>query len=91
MTAVAALAVTLGACTSQLDLADSDAQRPAVSDAQRATAPPPANEAPAARDTKPMSAEERQRISEELAAARERLDSQTTGTVPAQTPRPNSR
>jgi len=84
--AAAALAASLAACTSQLDMADSDVQR---------AAPPPASPAahdgPAARDPRVMSAEERQRISDELAAARERLDSETTGTVPAQNPRPSSR
>jgi hypothetical protein len=39
---------------------------------------------PAPRDTRPMTAEERQRVIDELAAARERLE--TTGTVPARTP-----
>jgi hypothetical protein len=81
--AAAALAFSLMACTSQLDMADSEPQRATPSY-------PAVHDMPVPRDTKPMSAEERQRIAEELAAARERMESETTGTVPGRTP-PNSR
>jgi hypothetical protein len=81
--AVAALMSATAACTSQL----SDLPDPA--DAARSTAQPsyPAvHDMPGPRDTRPMSAEERQRIADELAAARERQEAETTGTVPPRTP-----
>jgi hypothetical protein len=79
--AAAALAGLLAACTSQLDHGE-----PADT-APRATAQPAApavHDMPPPRDTRPMTAEERQRMMDELAAARERLE--TTGTVPARPP-----
>jgi hypothetical protein len=80
--AAAALAGLLTACTSQLDLAEPTETAP------RATTQPAqplaVHDMPAPRDTRPMTAEERQRVIDELAAARERLE--TTGTVPARTP-----
>jgi hypothetical protein len=80
---VAVLMSATAACTSQL----SDLSEPA--NAARTTAQPsyPAvHDMPVARDTRPMSAEERQRIADELAAARERQEAETTGTVPPRTP-----
>jgi hypothetical protein len=78
--AVAALAGLLTACTSQLDLAE-----PADTAPRAAAQPLAVHDMPAARDTRPMTAEERQRVMDELAAARERHQ-ETTGTVPARTP-----
>ena len=46
-------------------------------------AAPAVHDMPAPRDTRPMSAEERQRITDELNAARERQEAETTGTIPA--------
>jgi hypothetical protein len=80
--AVAALAGMLAACTSQLDLAE-----PADTPSRTAAQPPAVHDMPPARDTRPMTAEERQRITDELAAARERQEAETTGTVPARPPR----
>jgi type IV pilus biogenesis protein CpaD/CtpE len=78
-----ALAGLLSACTSQLDLAEpaDTAPRAAAQPAQ----PLAVHDMPAARDTRPMTAAERQRITDELNAARER-HLETTGTVPARTP-----
>jgi hypothetical protein len=81
--AVAVLMCATAACTSQL----SDLSEPA--DVARSTAQPsyPAvHDMPTPRDTSPMSAEERRRIADELAAARERQEAETTGTVPPRTP-----
>jgi hypothetical protein len=77
--AVAVLMSATAACTSQL----SDLSEPA--DTARSTAPA-VHDMPAPRDTRPMSAEERQRIADELAAARERQEAETTGTVPPRAP-----
>jgi hypothetical protein len=80
---IAAALMSAAACTSQLsDLGEPDT-------APRNTAQPsyPAvHDMPVARDTRPMSAEERQRIADELAAARERQEAETTGTVPPRNP-----
>jgi hypothetical protein len=77
-----ALAGLVTACTSQLDLAEpaDTATRAMAQPAQ----PLAVHDMPAPRDTRPMTAEERQRVLDDLAAARERLE--TTGTVPARTP-----
>jgi hypothetical protein len=68
---VALLGATLAAagCTSQI----ADLAEPAAAPARPAAAPawPAVNEMPASRDTQPMSAAERQRITDELSAARE--------------------
>jgi hypothetical protein len=77
--AVAVLLSTTAACTSQL----SDLSEPA--DTARSSAPA-VHDMPTPRDTPPMSAEERRRIADELAAARERQEAETTGTVPPRTP-----
>jgi hypothetical protein len=75
---------SLAACTSQLaDLSDS-ADTPPRTAAQPAY--PAVHDMPSPRDTKPMSAEESRRIAEELAAARERQEAETTGAVPARNP-----
>ena len=76
--AAAALAAALTACTSQLDLAE-----PADTAPRAAAQAPAVHDMPAPRDTRPMSAEERQRITDELNAARERQEAETTGTIPA--------
>jgi hypothetical protein len=76
--AVAVLAGLLTACTSQLDLAE-------PTDTAPRTQPLAVHDMPAPRDTRPMTAEERQRVLDELAAARERHQ-ETTGTIPARTP-----
>jgi hypothetical protein len=82
MLALAVLVGTLTACTSQLDLAE-----PADTPPRTAAQPAPAiHDMPAPRDTRPMSAEERQRITDELAAARARQEAETTGTVPSRAP-----
>lgn len=69
---IALLGASLAAagCTSQI----ADLAEPAAAPARPAVAPawPTVNEMPAARDTQPMSAAERQRITNELSAARER-------------------
>jgi hypothetical protein len=77
-----ALAGLVSACTSQLDLAEpaDTAPRAMAQPAQ----PLAVHDMPAPRDTRPMTAEERQRVMDDLAAARERLE--TTGTIPARTP-----
>jgi len=77
--AAATLAGLLTACTSQLDLAEPADTAPRTTTAQPAA--PAVHDMPPPRDTRPMTAEERQRVMDELAAARERLE--TTGTVPA--------
>ena len=62
-------------CTSQIaDLAEpvNAPARPAVEPAY-----PPVHDMPAARDTKPMTAAERQRLVDELSAARERQEAET--------------
>src|ERR1700754_3660537 len=68
----ALLAATFAAagCTSQI----ADLAEPAATPARPAAEPawPTVNAMPAARDTQPMSAAERQRITDELSAARER-------------------
>lgn len=78
--AVAALALaTLIGCTSQLaDLAEpaDTPPRPAV-----AAAYPAVHAMPAARDTRPLTAEERRRITDELTGLRERQEAETTGSV----------
>ena len=65
----------MGGCTSHIaDLAEpADAPaRPTVEPAY-----PAVHEMPAARDTKPLSAAERQRLTDELSAARERQEAET--------------
>lgn len=68
--AVLGASLAAGGCTSQI----ADLAEPAATPARPAAAPawPTFNEMPAARDTQPMSAAERQRITDELSAARER-------------------
>jgi hypothetical protein len=69
------LLVGMAGCTSQMtDLAEpADAPaRPAVDPAY-----PAVHDMPAARDTKPMTAAERQRLADELSAARERQEAET--------------
>jgi hypothetical protein len=85
---VIAALTSLAACTSQLG----DLSEPADAPSQTAAQPayPAVHDMPGPRDTKPMSAEERQRIADELAAARERQEAETTGTVPAR-PQPGNR
>ena len=71
-------------CTGQLaDLAEPDATppRPAVQSAY-----PAVHDMPAARDTKPLTADERRRITEELNGLRNRQESETTGSVPERRP-----
>ena len=82
-----ALAVLVGArtaCTSQL----ADLAEPADTPPRPAAQPayPAVHDMPAARDTRPLTAEERQRITDELAAARDRQEAETTGSVPAAGP-----
>jgi hypothetical protein len=68
--AVLGASLAAGGCTSQI----ADLAEPAATPARPAAAPawPTVNDMPAARDTHPMSEAERQRITEELSAARER-------------------
>jgi hypothetical protein len=69
------LLVGMSGCTSQLaDLAEpADAPpRPAVEPTY-----PSVHDMPAARDTKPLTAAERQRLADELSAARERQEAET--------------
>jgi hypothetical protein len=69
------LLMAMAGCTSQIaDLAEpADAPpRPAVEPAY-----PAVHDMPAARDTKPMTAAERQRLADELSAARERQEAET--------------
>ena len=73
-------------CTSQLaDLAEpaDTPSRPAA-----AAAFPAVNDMPATRDTKPLSPEERQRISDELAAIRDRQEAETAATSASAAPNP---
>jgi len=73
--ALTVLTGTLAACTSQLaDLAE-PAETPPRSAAQPAY--PPVHDMPSARDTKPLTTEERQRIADELSALRERQEAET--------------
>jgi hypothetical protein len=78
-----ALMSTVAACTAQIaDLAEpaETPPRPAVQSEY-----PAVHDMPAPRDTRPLTAEERQRITDELAAARER-QAETTGAVPPRNP-----
>jgi hypothetical protein len=73
--ALAILLLATAGCTSQLaDLAEpADAPpRPAVEPAY-----PAVHDMPAARDTRPLTAAERQRLTDELSAARERQEADT--------------
>jgi hypothetical protein len=74
------IALAVAGCTAQLaELAEpADAPAPAA-----ATAYPAVHAMPAPRDTQPLSAAERQRIADELAALRERQEKETTSSVPA--------
>jgi hypothetical protein len=69
----------MAGCTSQIaDLAEpADAPpRPALEPAY-----PAVHDMPSARDTKPMTAAERQRLADELSAARERQEAETAEPV----------
>jgi hypothetical protein len=70
----------MGACTSQI----ADLGEPAGTPGRPAVDPayPAVHDMPAERDTKPMTAAERQRLADELSAARERQEAETAG--PAQ-------
>jgi len=71
------VAFAAAGCTSQLaDMAE-PTNTPARPAADRAF--PSVNDMPATRDTKPLSAEERQRISDELSAIRDRQAAETAG------------
>jgi hypothetical protein len=76
------MAVATAGCTSQI----ADLAEPADTPARPAAAPafPAVHDMPAARDTKPLTAEERQRISDELSVIRDRQEAETadTGSVP---------
>jgi hypothetical protein len=47
---------------------------------------PAVHDVPPARDTKPLTPEERQRLADELSAARERQEAETADPVPARKP-----
>ena len=71
-------------CTAQLaDLVEptDTPARPAVTQAY-----PAVHETRAARNTKPLTAEERQRIADELSALRERQETETTGSIVVRKP-----
>ena len=73
--AMLVVAFAAAGCTSQLaDMAE-PTNTPARPAADRAF--PSVNDMPATRDTKPLSAEERQRISDELSAIRDRQAAET--------------
>jgi hypothetical protein len=82
---VAAFGMTaLIGCTGQLaDLAEpaGTPPRPAAQSAY-----PAVHDMPPARDTRPLTAEERRRISEELTSLRDRQEAETTGSVPERKP-----
>jgi len=80
--ALAALAGT--GCTSQL----ADLAEPAETPPRSAVAPayPAVHDMPSARDTKPLTAEERQRIADELSAIRDRQEADTAEAAPATKP-----
>ena len=82
--ALALMAVATAGCTSQI----ADLSEPADTPARPAVAPafPAVHDMPAARDTKPLTAEERQRISDELSAIRDRQEAETAETGSAKTP-----
>ena len=82
--ALAVIALASTGCTSQL----ADLAEPAETPPRPTTAPayPAVHSTPVARDTKPLTAEERQRIADELAALRERQEAETTGSIPARKP-----
>ncbi len=69
------LLVGMAGCTSHI----ADVAEPADVPARPAVEPayPAVHEMPAARDTKPMTAAERQRLTDELSAARERQEAET--------------
>jgi hypothetical protein len=82
--AVAALGLSaLIGCTAQLaDLAEpaGTPPRPAVQSAY-----PAVHAMPAPRDTRPLTADERRRISQELMELRARQEAETTGSIPDRT------
>jgi hypothetical protein len=81
---VALVPAALIGCTGQLaDLAEpaGTPPRPAVQSAY-----PAVHDMPAARDTRPLTAEERRRITEELNGLRDRQEAETTGSVPTSRP-----
>jgi hypothetical protein len=83
--ALTLVALATAGCTSQLgDLAE-----PAETPARPASAPafPAVHDMPAARDTKPLTAEERQRISDELSVIRDRQEAETADAGSAKKPR----
>ena len=67
-------------CTSQM----ADLGEPIETPPRPTAAPayPAVHEMPVARDTRPLSIEQRQQITDELGALRERQESETTGSVP---------
>jgi hypothetical protein len=79
-----AVALATSGCTAQL----ADLAEPAETPPRPAIAPayPAVHGMPTARDTAPLTAEERQRIADELSALRERQETETTGSVPAKKP-----
>jgi hypothetical protein len=87
--AVVALAGLAAGCTAQL----ADVAEPADVPARPATSPayPTVNDMPARRDTKPLTAEERQRLTDELSAARERQKAETADSAPPPAPNPPAR
>jgi hypothetical protein len=82
--ALAIIALASTGCTSQL----ADLAEPAETPARPTVAPayPAVHSTPVARDTTPLTAEERQRIADELSALRERQEVETTGSIPARKP-----
>ena len=81
-TGAACALVALVGCTGQLaDLAEpaGTPPRPAVQPAYPAVHAMP-------RDTRPLTAEERQRISDELTSLRERQEAEATGSIPERKP-----
>jgi hypothetical protein len=73
--AILVLAGMTAGCTSQL----ADLGEPAETPPRPATEPayPAVHDMPAARDTKPLTAEERRRLMDDLSAARERQEAET--------------
>jgi hypothetical protein len=82
--ALLAVALATTGCTAQL----ADLAEPAETPPRPAVAPafPAVHDMPTARDTTPLTAEERQRIADELSALRERQETETTGSIPAKKP-----
>jgi hypothetical protein len=82
--ALALIALASAGCTSQLaDLAE-PAEAPARP--MGALAFPEVNDVLSARDTRPLTAEERRRITDELTSLRARQEEETTGSIPPRVP-----